>query len=76
MSTPSRRQFLAGVLAPLRHRVELILCGVDLTNACLNRIAALDHRLNSFVTVTADRASISGLQSALGRDVPEKCRSF
>lgn len=29
---------------------------VELTESCLQRIAALDDRLNSFVTVTADRA--------------------
>jgi aspartyl-tRNA(Asn)/glutamyl-tRNA(Gln) amidotransferase subunit A len=29
---------------------------VELTDAYLNRIATLDHRLSSFVTVTADRA--------------------
>lgn len=32
------------------------LSPVELTNAYLERIAALDDRLNSFVTLTAERA--------------------
>lgn len=32
------------------------LSPVEITRACLERIARLDHRLNSFITVTAERA--------------------
>jgi aspartyl-tRNA(Asn)/glutamyl-tRNA(Gln) amidotransferase subunit A len=35
---------------------ERKLSPVELTNAYLDRIATLDHRIDSFVTVTADRA--------------------
>ncbi|MFO1163269.1 MAG: amidase [Reyranellaceae bacterium] len=39
------------------------LSPVELTEACLGRIEALDHKLDSFVTLTADRARAEARQA-------------
>ena len=48
------------------------LSPVELTNACLDRIAALDDQLDSFVTLTAERAraDAAAAETAIGADGP------
>lgn len=45
---------------------------VELTQACLDRIARLDHALNSFILVTGDRAlhEARAAEARIGRDGP------
>src|SRR4051794_4122335 len=48
------------------------LSPVELTNACLDRIAALDDQLDSFVTLTAERAraEAAAAEKAIAADGP------